>query len=243
MKWMMSAAVLALLSGAALAGENVTYRVGGQEYEGYLAKTAGTAAGLVLIVHDWDGQDAYENRRADMLAGLGYNAFALDLFGKGVRPADIAGRRAAMGELYGNREKMRSLMLGGLAAARRQVDGDAVVIGYCFGGAGVLELARSGAAERVNGYVTFHGDVRTPEGQSYPSDTPPILIEHGGADTSVKMSTVSDLMEKLEHAGVTYEVQVYSGTPHAFTVPGNLYRETADRESWEALTEFLKDNL
>lgn len=244
MKWILSAVFLALMSGPALTGENVTYSVDGQDYEGYLAKASGKSAGLVLIIHDWDGLTDYEVKRSEMLAGMGYDAFALDLFGKGNRPTETAAKKAETGKLYKDRAAMLSLVLGGLAAAQRQVGGDAVVMGYCFGGAAVLELARSGKGDRVKGYVTFHGSLATPEGQSYPKDNPPILIAHGGADTSVKMSDVAALSEELEKAGITYEIQVYSGAPHAFTVIGSgRYRKTADRKSWNAFSDFLKVNL
>src|SRR3546814_7540950 len=89
-----------------------------------------------------------------MLAELGYDAFAIDLFGKGNRPAEVAARQAETGKLYKDREKMRSLLMGGLAAARELSDASAVVMGYCFGGAAVLEMARSGQAEGIAGYAT-----------------------------------------------------------------------------------------
>ncbi len=244
MRWFLSAALMVLMLEPVLAGENITYSVNGHEYEGYLAKASGESAGLVLVVHDWDGLTDYEIKRSEMLAGLGYDAFAIDLFGKGNRPVETAAKKAETGKLYKDRAKMLSLVLGGLAGARRHVAGDAVVMGYCFGGGGVLELARSGKAEGVKGYVTFHGGLATPEGQSYPANTPPILIAHGGADKAVKMSHVAALSEELEKAGISYEIQIYSGAPHAFTVIGSgRYRETADRKSWNAFSDFLKVNL
>lgn len=244
MKRILSATVLVLMTAPAWAGAKVDYSVNGENFEGYLAKASGKSAGTVLVVHDWDGLTDYEVKRSEMLASLGYDVFALDLFGKGNRPTETADKRAETGKLYKDRERMRSLLLAGLAEAQRQVGGDTVVMGYCFGGAGVLELARSGKADKVKGYVTFHGGLATPEGQSYPADTPPLLIAHGGADKAIKMSDVAALSEELETAGIKYEIQVYSGAPHAFTVfDSNRYRETADRKSWSALLEFLKTNL
>ena len=117
-------------------------------------------------------------------------------------------------------------------------------MGYCFGGAAVLELARSGKAKGIKGYATFHGGLSTPKGQSYPANTAPILIAHGGADASIKMSHVAALSEGLEKAGVSYEIQVYSGAPHAFTVFGSSrYQKRADNKSWAAFASFLKVNL
>ena len=234
----------AMLPFWAQAGESVTYSVGGAEFEGYSAPAKGDSKGLVLIIHDWDGLTGYEEKRAEILAEMGYDAFAVDLFGKGNRPADVDARRAETGKLYSDREKMRSLLLGGLATAREHSSGPAVVMGYCFGGAAVLEMARSGQAEDIAGYASFHGGLATPEGQSYPASTPPLLIAHGGADTAITMDEVAALSKELEAGGLTYKLEVYSGAPHAFTVfDSAAYREVADMQSWQTFQEFLATNL
>jgi dienelactone hydrolase len=236
--------VAALVPFGAAAGESVTYSVDGADFEGYGAAAMGSSKGLVLIIHDWDGLTDYEQKRAEMLAELGYDAFAVDLFGKGNRPMETDAKRAETGKLYSDRDRMRSLLLGGLAEARKLSAAPTVVMGYCFGGAAVLEMARSGQADKVAGYATFHGGLATPAGQSYPAATPPLLIAHGGADTAITMDEVAGLSKELEAAGVTYEIQVYSGAPHAFTVFGSqAYRETADRESWQAFQDFLAGTL
>lgn len=241
MRLVVLALTAALLPLTAWAGQDVTYTVDGAKYEGYSAKASGQSKGLVVIVHDWDGLTSYEKKRADMLAALGYDAFAVDLFGKGNRPQSVQGNKRETGRLYKDRARMRSLMLGGLAAARRMGDTKTVVIGYCFGGAAVLEMARSGQAKDVAGYATFHGGLATPPGESYPKNTPPILIEHGGADTSVPPAQAFELAKELEAAGITYQVDLYSGAPHAFTVfGGSRYRKHADELSWQRFQEFLK---
>ena len=234
----------ALLPAAASAGESVVYTVEGGNYEGYSAPAKGASKGLVLIIHDWDGLTGYEEKRAEMLADMGYDAFAVDLYGQGNRPVETGAKKAETGKLYNDREKMRGLILGGLAAARKMSSAPTVGMGYCFGGAAVLELARSGKADNVAGYATFHGGLATPPGQSYPADTPPLLIAHGGADSAITMDDVAALSKELEKDGLTYEIQVYSGAPHAFTVFGSgSYREVADQESWAAFQDFLADNL
>lgn len=226
------------------AGEAVTYVVGGERFEGYRAGAGGDSKGLVIIIHDWDGLTDYEKKRADMLAEMGYDAFAADLYGKGNRPVETGAKKAETGKLYEDRERMRTLILGGLEEARKGSAQEAVVMGYCFGGAAALELARSGEAHNVAGYATFHGGLTAPEGQSYPSHTPPILVMHGGADTSITMDDVAALSRELEKAGVTYEFEVYSGAPHAFTNwDGNRYQKRADELSWDAFSDFLATNL
>lgn len=239
-------AALTLASGSlALAGDSVDYQVNGESFQGYLAKAEGEPRGSVLIIHDWDGLTEYERQRAEMLAKAGFDAFAADLYGAGNRPAETEAKKAATAALYEDRERMRQLTLAGLDQAREQgASQQTVVMGYCFGGAVVLELARSGAAQDVQGYASFHGGLVTPDGQGYGADTPPVLIAHGGADTSVPMSEVAALSEELEAAAVPYEIQVYSGAPHAFTVFGSdRYRERADQASWSAFHELLERTL
>lgn len=243
------ATTLGLATGSAFAfapaGEDITYDVGDEAFAGYLATAEGEARGSVLIIHDWDGLDDYERQRADMLAAQGYDAFALDLYGQGNRPAETAAMKAETARLYEDRERMRTLTLAGLAEARDQGAAQpAVVMGYCFGGAVVLELARSGEADDVAGYATFHGGLATPEGQSYDGDTAPILIAHGGADQSISLDDVATLGEELEAAGVTYEIEIYSGAPHAFTVfTEDRYQQRADEKSWAALQDLLDEVL
>jgi dienelactone hydrolase len=244
----MKAFVLALVLAvpfAAHAGEAVSYAVDGETFEGYRAEAPGESKGLVLIVHDWDGLTDYEMKRADMLAAMGYDAFAVDLFGKGNRPAATAAKKKETGKLYQDRTRLRRLMAGGLEAARKPNNPErTVVMGYCFGGAATLELARSGQADGIAGYATFHGGLVTPEGQTYPADSPPILIAHGGGDTSVTMDDVAALVGDLESARVPYEIQIYSEAPHAFTVFGSdRYRKQADEQSWKAFSDFLAATL
>lgn len=233
-----------LLAGSAFAGENVTYTGGGMELEGYHAKAEGPSKGLIMMVHDWDGVTGYEVKRADMLAAMGYDVFAVDLYGKGNRPTEVKDKRANATKLYKNRELMRTLLLAGLDQARKLSTGKTMVMGYCFGGSAALELARSGKAENIQSYASFHGGLLTPKGQSYPAGTPPILIEHGGADTAVKMADVAAIAEELEKGGIKYDINVYSGAPHAFTVFGSKrYRKEADMKSWAAFQSFLGETM
>jgi dienelactone hydrolase len=237
------ATVLQPFISLAATGESVTYEVDGQPYEGYYV-SPGANAPLVLLIHDWDGLTDYEVKRAGMLAGMGYAVFAADLFGAGVRPTEVKDKRQHTGELYKDRAKMRALMHGALdtAAGKAANTGNAVAMGYCFGGAAVLEFARSGVD--LKGFATFHGGLKTPEGQDYSRTKGEILVLHGTADTAITMDQFADLAGELEAAGVRHEMVTYSGAPHAFTVFGsNRYREDADRKSWERFSRFLEEKL
>ena len=120
--------------------------------------------------------------------------------------------------------------------------GNAVVAGYCFGGAAVLEWARSG--ESLKGFVSFHGGLKTPEGQDYSNTKGQILVMHGTADKVVSMDEFAALAKQLELDGVKHEMITYSGALHAFTVFGSpRYQEEADKASWKRFTDFLKMHL
>lgn len=235
--------LLAFACCAYAAGEVVDYQVNGDPYEGYyVSPTPG--APLVLLIHDWDGLTDYEVKRAGMLAELGYAVFAADLFGKGVRPTEMQDKRQHTGELYKDRAKMRALIQGALdtAKAKGASVGNAVVMGYCFGGAAVLEYARSGAD--MKGFATFHGGLSTPEGQGYSTAKGQLLILHGSADTNITMTDFANLASELEQHGVAHEMITYGGAPHAFTVFGSSsYREDADQKSWRRFVEYLEDTL
>ncbi|MCW8334149.1 dienelactone hydrolase family protein [Vibrio sp. SCSIO 43135] len=228
-----------LFAGLAIAGQDTTYSVGDLEYEGYWSKVSDDAP-LVVLVHDWDGLTDYEKKRAQMLNDLGYNVFAADLFGKGIRPTEVKDKKQHTGELYKDRDKLRTLMQASVdhAASLGGNKSNLVVMGYCFGGAAVLESARAGMDAK--GFVTFHGGLKTPEGQSYSDTQTPILVLHGTADTAIPMEQFAQLAVELEAANVPHEMITYSGAPHAFTVFGSSrYQEEADRKSWNAFTDFL----
>jgi dienelactone hydrolase len=139
---------------------------------------------------------------------------------------------------------MRALMQGALDTAGSigaNID-NAAVFGYCFGGAAVLELARSGAD--LKGFATFHGGLKTPQGQDYTKARGKFLIMHGSADRAITMDQFAGLAQELESAGVDHEMITYGGARHAFTVfGGERYQEAADKNSWKRFTEFLQDTL
>jgi dienelactone hydrolase len=237
------ALALPLAANAQISGEPVTYEVGGETYQGYYAHNPQIDGPqpTVLIIHDWDGLGDYERRRAEMLAEMGYAAFAVDLYGKGVRPDALEQKKARSGALYTDRAEMRARMAGAL----RQLDDlpsadrdNVAAIGYCFGGSAVLELARAG--RDLAGFVSFHGGLSTPEGQDYEAVTGEVLILHGSADSVSGMDDVADLAERLDGARVTYSMEIYGGARHAFSVWGSdRYHPRADLRSWDRMETFL----
>ena len=225
---------------AAITTKNITYTVDDQAYEGYYAKADKANAPFILLIHDWDGLTDYERKRADMLAGEGYNVLAADMFGQGVLPTSIEENKRLTGELYDDRNKMRRILQGALNAGRLQGNDvrKGTTMGYCFGGTVALELARSGFEQKA--FVPFHGAFDIPTGQSYDKTTGEILVFHGSADESVSLESFATLGKTLEAAKVPHEMVTYSGAPHAFSVFGSdRYDARADERSWKRYLDFL----
>src|SRR6185436_9648407 len=172
----------------------------------------------VMLVHEWRGMNDYVRGRARQVAALGYVAFAADIYGKGVYAKDHeeAGKMAGM---YRNdRARMRARAHAGLEALRKQPNVDVArlaAIGYCFGGTTVLEMARAG--EDLKGVVTFHGALDTPTPAVKGAVKAKVLICQGGAD-SYTLKSLPDLEKELDDAGVDWQVNIYSGAVHSFTV-------------------------
>lgn len=242
------------VSRAELRTEVTEYRHGDVVLEGYMAyddSVKGKRPG-VLVVHEWMGHNPYVRMRADKLARLGYAAFAIDMYGKGVRAKDSKEAASLAGIYKGNRALMRARAQAGLdvLAKHPMVDPSRVAaIGYCFGGTTVLELARSGAPLRA--VVSFHGGLDTPSAEDARNIRGKVLALHGGDDPYVKPAEVAAFQEEMRRAGVDWQFVTYGGAVHSFTNPdagndnskGAAYNEKADRRSWEAMKAFFEETL
>lgn len=249
------AALLFVPAGVRAADEKVTptvtqsvdYRHGSATLEGFLAY-GGAPDGkrpVVLLVHDWDGIDDYERLRAEMVANLGYLAFAVDSYGKGVRPKTREESAAEASKYY----KDPALMVARVQAAidfiktHPLADADRIAaIGYCFGGKTVLEVARTGVPLR--GVVSFHGGLDTATPAAKDAIKCPLLVLHGNADASVTPDKVGAFHQEMLAANAAYTFVGYPDAVHGFTKFGSAaYNERADRKSWAEMERFLKDVL
>ena len=235
---------------AAVKTEMVQYRHGDTILEGVLAYDDLPSAPRpgVLVVHEWKGLGEYATRRAEQLAQLGYVAFAVDMYGKGVRAKDHTEAAALSGIYRNDRGLMRGRILAALETLQKNplVDRERIAaIGYCFGGTTVLELARSGAD--VLGVASFHGALDTPNPEDAEQIKGKVLVLQGGSDPYTR-DQVPAFEQEMKQAGADYRLIIYEGAVHSFTVPeagndkstGAAYDEDADKRSWEALREFLK---
>jgi len=235
---------------AAIKTEVVEYKSGGTPLQGFLAYDDASTKPRpgILLIHDWMGVEGYAESRARQLAELGYVAFAADIYGKGVRPADPKQAGALAGKYKGDRALYRERLKSGLAQLtgnKLVAPGKVAVIGYCFGGTGALELARSGAD--LKGVVTFHGGLGTPTPADAKNIKCPVLVLHGADDPMVKPDEVAAFKKEMDDARVKYTFIAYPGAVHAFTRPdvgsdkskGVAYNEEADHKSWAEMKKFF----
>jgi len=236
---------------AALKTLTIEYKQGDTPLEGYLAyddALSGKRPGI-LVVHEWKGLNDYAKHRADMLAQLGYVAFAADIYGKGIRPQTIEEAGALAGKYKSDRGLLRArvnVALDVLKAAPNVDVTKLAAIGYCFGGTAVLELGRSGAD--IKGIVSFHGGLSSPTPQDAKNIKAKVLALHGAADPFVKADEVAAFEKEMTDAKVNYRLIKYPGAMHGFTNPDNknvppgaLYNEAADKASWIEMQKFFKE--
>jgi dienelactone hydrolase len=237
---------------AGIVTKTIEYKDGNVTLEGYLAYDDAVEGKrpAVLIVHAWNGLGPYVQGRARQIAGLGYAALALDIYGKGVRPSTSA-EAAKLAAIYRNdRALMRRRAEAGLAEARRLsvVDPARVAaIGYCFGGGVALELARAGAD--IQAVVTFHGSLDTPHPEDARNIKAKILVLAGANDPYVTQDQVIAFWNEMRAAKVDWQLNVYANAVHSFTDPaagddpakGAAYNREADMRSWEAMKTFLAE--
>lgn len=222
------------------------YKQGDAPLQGTLVAPRGASkAPAVLIIHDWDGPTSYETTRATMLAQLGYVALSADIYGKDVRPKSMEENRTQATKYYNDPALFRARLQAGLDAlkARPEVDPNRVVaIGYCFGGSGVLELARSGAD--LKGVASFHGGLRTTMPFSADKTKAKVIVFHAAQDPSVPREQFNGFLEEVRDAKVDYQMVIYNLNVHAFTViGGSQYNADADRRSWSSLQNFLTETI
>jgi dienelactone hydrolase len=247
--------VLALLFSAEADANIITrpveYKHGETVLEGYLAyddAIDGKRPG-VLVVHEWWGLNDYVKKRTEQLAGLGYVAFALDMYGKGVSTRDQKEAARLAGQFSG-KPLMRHRARAGLKvlAQNKRVDPKRIAaIGFCFGGTTVLELAYSGAD--LAGIVSFHGGLTMPKPEDMKNIKAKVLVLHGAEDPVAPSEKAIAFQKSVRRAGVDWQMIFYGGAVHAFTNPaagndktiGAAYNEKAAKRSWQHMKMFFEE--
>jgi dienelactone hydrolase len=235
---------------------SLSYTSAGQEMEGFVASPKlqeGEFRPGVLLIHDWTGLQGYAKQRAKRIANeLGYVCFAADVYGKGVRPENPKECGVQAGIYRGDRTLFRQRLNDALAQLRSlpgcQPD-QILAIGYCFGGTGVIELARSGAD--VLGVVSFHGGLDSPKPADGENIRSKILVLHGADDPFVSKENIEAFVKEMNQWNVDWQMVSYGGAVHSFTkkeagdnkASGAAYHPEADRRSWKHMKQFFAEVL
>lgn len=231
--------------------EEVAYDVDGTVCRGYLAydqKVQGKRPG-VLVVHEWWGLNDYPKMRARMLAELGYTALAVDMFGQGrtATEASVANELMTEALAHPERSKRRFVVARDLLADHETVDRAKIgAVGYCYGGAVALGMARQGV--ELAAVASFHGSLGTDHKAKEGSIRGKILVCQGGADPFVKPEEVEAFRAEMQAAKADCRIEIYPGVVHAFTseqATANgkkfglplAYDEKADKQSWASMQE------
>ena len=250
---LMITACLASAAHAKLVEKVVTYEQGGVTLEGFHVYDDAVSGKrpAVLVIHQWTGISDHEKSRSRMLAELGYNVLAADIYGQGIRPeVPAAGKEA--GKYKSDRALFRKRLLAGLAflkADERSDESKVAAIGFCFGGTGVLELARAGTP--IAGVVSFHGGLDAQQDMTAEAGKIPakVLVLHGAVDPYVPAGQVTAFQKEMTAAKADWQMTFYGGAVHGFTqksagddpAKGAAYDEAADRRSWVAMQDFFAE--
>ena len=244
-----------MLANAGVKTKEITYNYNDTKLKGYLAfddSTIGRRPGI-LVVHEWWGHNDHARNRAKMLAEEGYTALALDMYGGGKLANHPKKAAEFMNAAFSNWPESQARYNKALEVlkAHKTVDSTRIgSIGFCFGGAVSIKMARSGA--ELKGVVAFHSALPIEPALTKNSINSAILIINGSEDGFLKPETVADFSEDMFKANVDFTYMNLKGVKHSFTNPQadefrkkfNItaleYNKKADKIAWEAMLRFFK---
>jgi dienelactone hydrolase len=239
---------------AAVKTKKVEYKFDGVTFVGHLYwdDASKDKRPGVLVVHEWWGLDDYAKMRAEMLAKMGYVAFACDMYGDGKvaeHPQDATKMATAVRQnldVWRGRakESLKQLTDFEFTDAKR-----CAAIGYCFGGTTCLQLAAAGAD--LKAVATFHAALPKLKSEEAEKIKAKVLVCHGADDKFIPAQAIADFKKAMTDGHVALDFKEYPGAVHSFTVKaadshkidGMKYDKDADEKSWAAMTKLFEGTL
>ena len=215
-------------------------------------ESAGETLPVVMACPAWDGLGEELLEKATRLSAEGYIVMGVDVHGNGRTYTDMADLESALGPFLSDRAMLLRRLEAAVAAARTIPGADPSrigAIGYCFGGACALDLARAGGQD-IKTAVSFHG-LLSPSGlEAHNPISAHVLVLHGHDDPLVPPEQLAAFQREMTDRQADWQLVSYGHTVHAFTRPGAnnpdfgaVYNAVADRRSWQAMLNFLAEVL
>lgn len=254
-KSLLSVALLGLagLAEAGVVVKNVAYEIDGEPFEGMLIyddAVTDPRPGL-LMVPNWMGVNDASAQKAARAAGDKYVVFMADMYGKAIRPTNADEAKAAATTVRSDRALMRKRANAAVEVLKAQTSQVALdtaqlgAIGFCFGGGTVLELARSGAP--LKAFVSFHGNLDTPNPADANNIKAPVLVLHGADDPAVPQEQVDGFVAEMKASKTDWQLVSYGGAVHSFTNPqantpgSNQYHPVVAARAFQAMNNLLDE--
>lgn len=242
--------ILLSMNPAQASGKTIKYSQDKLNFEGLFFPAAKKNAPGIVILHNWLGVTAETEKQALRFQKLGYNVFAADLFGAGVRPSNPQDAGALTSKYKADRKLLRERVSLAIKELSHQPGVDAskmAVIGYCFGGTAAIEAGRSG--ENLKAIISFHGGLDSPTPEDGAHIKAKVLALHGAIDPYVSAKDVAAFENEMQTNKVDYELIKYSGTVHSFTdvgagtdiTKGAAYNAESDEKSFARAKDFLAE--
>ena len=237
--------------------EYTTYSIDGKEFIGYLAwnNSASEKRPGVLVFPEWWGLNDYIQKRTEQIAELGYIALGVDMYGEGKTVDNPEEAGSLMNTVLEDNQAIKSRVEAAYKVLKEHAlsNSDRLgAIGYCFGGALVLNMARMGMELRA--VVSFHGALDSFFSPSPGDVKAKVLVCQGEADEFISKEAIEQFKSEMDTAGADYEFISYHGAFHGFSNPAadergrkfNIplaYNESADRNSWQSMKDLFEKNL
>lgn len=227
----------------------ISYSHNQTSLEGYAAYPSGENLPLVILCHAWKGRDEFICEKAKQIASLGFGAFALDMYGKGVHGGAIEENAALKKPFIDNRAYLLSRVSLGYETAKAlpSIDPNNIaVLGFGFGGICALDLARSGV--NLRGAISVYGHFNSPPNQETKNIQGKVLILHGYEDPVSPIHELVAFEKELHLAKIDWQTHLFGSAMHAFATPGAdlphagiQYNQRAEKRAWIAIANFLDD--
>lgn len=237
------------ITGASFEAGKITLTAGdGNEFMAYAARAGVSGNPGIVVMPDVRGLFAFYEELADRFAERGFDAVAIDYFGRTAGLAPRGGDFEFMPHVEKTTQQGVTADVAAGVAYLREGDSERPIftIGFCFGGSS--SWLQAAGSHGLSGVIGFYGrptdsraDFATPAEAAADFECP-VLGLMGGADQSIPPEAVSEFDAALTAAGVPHELHTYPGAPHSFFDRAAEQYATESADAWARVVEFIEAN-